>query len=89
MLRWLCVSILLLFTAINVGCGNAAAKPAPSGLVPVSGVVTLDDKPLSGAQVMLIPIKASDGNLGAGGVSDSSGKFTLASSDGEIGRAHV
>ncbi|MFO0902275.1 MAG: hypothetical protein U0939_04700 [Pirellulales bacterium] len=82
MFRFLNSFILALaLTAVSVGCGSAG-KPAPSGLVAASGVVTLDDKPLVGAQVMLIPVKATDGNTGAGGVTDSTGKFTLTSNEG-------
>jgi hypothetical protein len=51
--------------------------------VPASGVVTLDGKPLDGAQVILVP----DGPAatGAFGTTDSSGRFSLRAYDEKEG----
>jgi hypothetical protein len=43
--------------------------------VPASGVVTLDGKPVDGAQVVIVP--AGSGTNGADGTTDSSGRFSL------------
>lgn len=51
-----------------VGCGRDTFP-----LVPVQGVVTLDGQPVEGARVSFIPERA----FTAGGVTDTSGRFTL------------
>jgi hypothetical protein len=76
-----CVGIVFLVT----GCGPSRPKTAP-----VSGVVTLDGKPVAGASVMLTP---DDGGRPALGESDAEGKFALATfepGDGAlVGKHHV
>jgi len=55
------------------GCSSKGSNLPKT--VPASGVVTLDGKPVDGAQVVLIP--AAEGTTGATGVTDSSGRFSL------------
>lgn len=57
------------------GCGDGL------GLVPVSGTVTLDDKPLSGAEIIFRPV---DGRPSLG-VTDAEGKYTLRYLDDQNG----
>jgi hypothetical protein len=61
---------------IVTGCAPEDA-PKISGLVTVSGVVTLDGKPLPNATVTFVPISKGDGETSAGGLSDSTGKYVL------------
>jgi len=74
-------SILLVILLCCFGCKGGGLP----GLVPCSGVVTLDDKPLEGATVMLIPRDSSGSLRNAIGVTDATGKFrmtTLQENDG-------
>src|SRR5262245_12871788 len=59
--------------SIVLGCGSAGSNLPKT--VPASGVVTLDGKPVDGAQVVLVP--AGQGTTGANGVTDASGHFSL------------
>jgi hypothetical protein len=66
-----------------LGCGPEAAK-----VVPVSGVVTLDGKPLAGATVTFSPVaKPGETNAGDGsaGKTDANGQYTLATTRGVPG----
>src|SRR4030095_13749456 len=51
--------------------------------VPAKGIVTLDGKPVDGAQVILVPDKG--GNTGAFGTTDSGGWFSLRAYDEKEG----
>jgi len=55
------------------GCGSAGGNLPKT--VPASGVVTLDGKPVDGAQVILVPV--GEAKTGAFGVTDASGRFSL------------
>jgi hypothetical protein len=56
------------------GCGSGGGNLPRT--VPAMGVVTLDGKPVDGAQVVLVP--ANDGTTtGAYGITNSSGHFSL------------
>jgi hypothetical protein len=58
------------------GCGSRGGNLPKT--VPAAGVVTLDGKPVDGAQVVLVP--AADGattGTGAYGTTDSSGRFSV------------
>lgn len=57
------------------GCGSAAANSAPD-LIPVTGLVTLDDKPIAGVTVMFNPLQGTKGT-GAYGVTDAEGRYKL------------
>jgi hypothetical protein len=69
------VSCLILAMLLNVcaGCGNSNQTPH----YPVSGIVTLDEKPLVNAAVMFFPRGATKGNACLG-YTDETGKYTLA-----------
>ncbi|MCC7420227.1 MAG: carboxypeptidase regulatory-like domain-containing protein [Planctomycetaceae bacterium] len=66
---------LALVTSL-VGCGGGAppSKPLPK-TEPVTGTVTLDDQPLSGALVTFVPMGDTQG-VECSGKTDESGKFT-------------
>jgi hypothetical protein len=66
---------VLVFT----GCGKA---PNPFGAVYVEGTVTYDGTPIEGVSVTFIP---QGGDLAAGGMTDSSGKFTLTIGGASLG----
>jgi hypothetical protein len=59
-----------------------------SNIVPVSGVVTLNGKPLAGATVTFSPV-AAQGEINAGdgsaGKTDANGEYTLTTSRGQLG----
>jgi len=73
------MSICLAGIALCTTPGCSSGPPGPK-LVPVSGTVTLDDKPLGAADIMFIP---KDDTRGQAAVarSDESGKFELLSND--------
>ena len=62
-----------------------ACTPAPTGppVVPAEGTVLLDDKPLSGANVMFEPQGDTRGDRGSFATTDANGKFAIASPDGK------
>jgi hypothetical protein len=64
---------VLLGCLVVCGCGQDANAPK---LVPVSGTVTLDDKPLSGAVLTFTPTGDTRGG-GATGRTGPDGKYTL------------
>ena len=66
-------------------CTPAASGPA---LVPVEGVVTLDDKPLVNANVMLMPRGETRGQA-VFAKTDANGKFAASSPDGKLKGATV
>jgi hypothetical protein len=68
-------AILLLVAVISAGgCGPGGGNLPKT--VPAMGVVTLDGKPVEGAQVVLVP-PAGAGAKGAYAVTNSSGHFAL------------
>ena len=78
---WRQIAWLCLFVALT-GCGRAASDRPK--LIPVSGTVTLDGKPLSGAVVQFIPTGSTRGN-GASGCADKAGKYELTAARGGKG----
>jgi len=64
---------ILLCALATLGC-NSQGGHLPK-TVPAAGVVTLDGKPVEGAQVVLIP--AGDATTGAFGTTNASGHFSL------------
>ena len=62
------VSLLIMFSF--VGCSSNSDSPV---LVPVTGIVKYNDKPLADADLMFFPKKGSM----ASGKSDQDGRFTL------------
>jgi len=67
----LLLNFVILSTSFLSGCGKDGY--AELGLVPVTGTVTLDDKPLPQAKVVF----ESDDKRLATGVTDSAGKYVL------------
>ncbi len=68
-------ALLLSLLILAPGCGRAYS------LAPVAGHVTLDGKPVAGAEVSFYPIGASKDTPYASGVTDDQGHFTLAAQD--------
>lgn len=71
--------------AFIIGCGGGEKGPE---LAPVSGVVTLDGKPVANASILFNP---TAGGQPATGMTDASGKYTLRTKkpgDGAIVGAH-
>ncbi len=60
--------MLLVVTAMIAGCGQSGPE-----ILPVTGVVTLDGKPLDQARVVFVPDKGRP----AVGLTDSSGQYKL------------
>ncbi len=74
-----------LFLTILAATG---CRPNPPQVVPVSGVVTLDGKPLAGAAITFVPV--AGGVFGCGSTNNS-GEFTLgtfAETDGALAGVH-
>ncbi len=71
--------IVLLLSMLTFGCGGAEPADLPKvALFPFGGVVKVNGKPISGAQVTLHP--SNDSTLGIvnpNGITDESGLFTL------------
>jgi len=70
-------SLLAMMVLSLAGCNSGPAGPT---LVPVEGVVTLDDKPLSGA-VLLFQPQGNTAGQGGTARTDAAGKFALTSFD--------
>ena len=66
------VSVLALLT-LALGCGGPT-------LVPVSGTVTLDEKPLAGVYLTFEPVQGA-GELVSTGVTNEAGEYTLSCGD--------
>ncbi len=65
--------VVLAAVSFLVGCSKAPPK-----IVPVSGTVTLDGKPLANVEVRFIPtVPGLDGNMVGSAVTDDDGKYTL------------
>ena len=76
-------ALLTLAVALAAGCGGESYP-----LAPVSGTVTLDDRPLPDARLFFEPKRKGDSlNAGPGsyGTTDENGHFELTSRDGETG----
>jgi hypothetical protein len=74
--------LLVGFAAVLVlGCGS-------NSFAPVSGRITLDNKPLAGATVLFVPM-AEKGSIQAGigsvGTTDENGAYTLKTTKGQTG----
>jgi hypothetical protein len=65
--------LLAIIFLSHSGCGPDTGHLPKT--VPASGVVTLDGKPVDGAQVVLVPVGAA--TTGAFGTTDASGWFSL------------
>ena len=71
--------VLSLFSLCLLGCPQSGPqKVIPTSAVPVTGIVTLDGKPLANAKITFVPTESSQGS-GASGSTDSAGKYELRS----------
>lgn len=73
-LRW---SWMLCVVAVS-GCGGGLNTGDIEAVVPVSGTLTYQGKPLENYQVIFMP---SDGRRVATGVADAQGKFTMGTNE--------
>jgi hypothetical protein len=64
--------LLTAIVSLSLGCGGEKVPDVQ----PVTGVVTLDDKPIEGANVALVP-NGTDKTRSAGGTTDAEGKFSV------------
>lgn len=67
------------------GCSENTSMPAPKSVVPTTGVVTMDGKPLDFARVTFVPQGGSEQSYGASGSTDSAGKYEMTSLVGNEG----
>jgi len=72
---------ILASTVLFVGCGGAKVKTQM-----VTGVVKLDGTPIEGAAVTFVP---ATGTLGAYGITNASGVYTLTTQGGAEGKGAV
>lgn len=77
---WVLVTVTVLCATFG-GCSKE--KEVPTGLVSVTGTVTLDGQPLAGALVTYIPTGTqTTGVIDAAGETDEQGKYKLLTSEG-------
>ena len=76
-----CLAIFCTLVVVGLGCGKDQ-NLLP--LVPVTGTITLDGKPLDSASVMFIPVGTTKGN-GATGYTNEQGKYELSTPKGDRG----
>jgi len=81
--RWLRLASIVLLLLV-AGCGGR--DPNLPEMMPVSGAVTLNKKPISDAVVWFIPAGSTRGPA-AGGRTDQDGNYELFSARGETGTA--
>lgn len=77
--RICCLSWVVLASVAGCGGGDEETPPV-AGVVPVSGTVLLDGKPLEGASVLFIPAPGGPVDrapVGASGVTGADGKYAL------------
>ena len=77
--RMSAVSTLL---ALLIGCGSYSQTAHIEKVVPVSGSVTFQGRPLEGYRVVFMP---TDGRRPASGITDAAGKFTLGTNTADDG----
>ena len=71
--------VLVSFLIVGLsGCGEGVVEPNWPDVVPCSGTVTMDGKPLSQAMVLYIPDISTTGQ-GGSGTTDESGKYSVSS----------
>lgn len=81
------ISLQLAFALVGI-CSTAliGCESKSAAFAPVSGVVTLDGKPLPGAHVSFQPVgKAENPGLGSVGIADESGRFELTTPRRDVG----
>ena len=77
--QWLALCSLIV---VGFGCGGGTGDTTK--YVAVSGIVTLDDKPIVGATIVFAPKKTGQMSIGQSG---PDGKFTLKTASGQPGAA--
>ena len=77
------ISLLAICVFAGVGCSETVEVILPAAH-PVSGVVTLNAKPVAGAMVQFVPQGSTKGN-DCFGLTDESGKYSLKQFRGEEG----
>jgi hypothetical protein len=80
---WRFFALAALTIPVTLGCGSKS-ETLPQ-LVPVSGTVTLDDKPLTGATVHFVPDGDSTGAESTG-ITDGNGKYELHTREGNASK---
>lgn len=73
--RGISVLSTILLATLSIGL-SGCEKPLGGNLVPVSGVIKLDGKPLAGASVTFLGASGTPG-LGGSGIADEGGKFEV------------
>ncbi|WP_425618530.1 carboxypeptidase-like regulatory domain-containing protein [Anatilimnocola sp. NA78] len=76
MTKGLATAFALLALSLSVGLTGCGGPNLSENLVPVTGTVTMDGKPLAGASVTFVAIGTTPGMGGVGTV-DESGKFEV------------
>lgn len=71
-MRSTCSFLFLCTLVVCVGCGSSAIKTEP-----VTGIVTLDGKPVEAAFVTFIPKEQGEGATVSFGTSDATGRYSL------------
>ncbi len=79
------VCLLSLVVAMSVlsGCGGGA--PDGPRMYPVTGTLTVGDKPLADINVQLIPADVSPKSMISSGKTDASGRFAVVGTNGQKG----
>jgi hypothetical protein len=75
-LQFVALAVGALVLSLAAGCGGGGKADLPK-LVPVSGTVTLDGKPLAGAMVSFIPTGATPGRSMFYGATGADGRYEL------------
>ena len=72
------VLIVVFLLGYIAGCGKPPADAPSVPIHPVSGIVTLDSKPIEGARLVLISLQGQQpGDITPNGISDAEGKFQI------------
>ena len=68
--------LITIFCFVALGCVIGCGPKNPLGVLKVTGKVTMDGKPVSGAQITFIPQSGGGGTL-AGATTDADGAYSL------------
>lgn len=82
-MRLATVALLGSWLLMLVGCGGGRSAELPP-LVPVSGTITLDGKPIAGVSVSFLPFGSTRGGM-CYGITDDSGRYELLAGDRQKG----
>lgn len=82
----ICFVLFLVLALGLTGCSEDTSVAPPGSVVPVTGVVTMDGKPLDYCKVTLVPMGGTTSQgYGASGSTDSAGKYEMKSLVGNEG----